>query len=105
MPSPTSQPARVPGYDLAAPAESDALASLQRVFGHARGVKVWAEACARAGVAPAYVNTIPLLERVADSLGRDGGAAATIARSISIRVRTYTQLVARAAAAKTGARA
>ena len=102
---PSSSPARVPGYNLAPPTEADAVAALQRVFGTARGMQLWADACGRAGVTAGQVGTSALLERAIEFLGSDGGAAATVARSIAIRMRTYTQLVARSAAAKTGARA
>lgn len=103
--SPHSTQPRVPGYALGAPTEADALASLHRVFGSERGQSVWSDACDLAGIAPGAVNTTTDLERVARSLASQGGAAATIARSITIRLRTYNQLAARAAAAKTGARA
>ena len=95
----------MPGYELGAPTESDALASLHRVFGSERGQSVWSDACALAGLAPGAVSTTTDLERVARSLASQGGAAATVARSITIRLRTYNQHAARAAAAKTGARA
>ncbi|HET7190048.1 MAG TPA: hypothetical protein VFI52_17975 [Gemmatimonadaceae bacterium] len=66
---------------------------------------MWSDACALAGLAPGAVSTTTDLERVARSLASQGGAAATVARSITIRLRTYNQLAARAAATKTGARA
>lgn len=103
--SPHSTQPRVPGYELGAPTEADALASLHRVFGSERGQLVWSDACHLAGLVPGAVNTTTDLERVARSLASHGGAAATVARSITIRLRTYTQLAARAAAARTGARA
>lgn len=100
----SSLPTRVPGYDLAAPTESDALASLQRVFGSARGTQLWTDACRLAGLAPGNLRTTADLERATQTLGSQGGAAATVARSIGIRIRTHTQLMARSAAANSGAR-
>lgn len=103
MTSPAGRPARLPGYDLAAPTESDAVAALERVFGPARGRETWAEACGLAGVAVGRANG-PLLERTLESLASQGGAAATVARSIGIRMRTYAQLAARRASSGAGAR-
>lgn len=95
----------MPGYGLDAPRESDAVAALERVFGAQRGRAFWAEACGRAGVLVDQVSSPALLERVIESLASRGGAAATVGRSISIRLRTYSQLVARSAGSSSGARA
>jgi len=102
---PHSTAPRIAGYELGAPTEADALASLHRVFGSERGQSVWSDACDLAGIPAGAVKTTSDLERVARSLASQGGAAATVSRSITIRLRTYDQLAARAAAARTGARA
>ncbi len=101
-----SQPAatRVPGYGLAAPRESDAVAALERVFGAQRGRALWTEACALAGLRTGETVTTALLERAIESLASQGGAAATVARSISIRLRTFHQLSARLAGSNAGVR-
>jgi hypothetical protein len=104
MSSPPSDAKRIPGYNLAAPTESDALASLQRVFGPDRGLKAWSDACALAGVMPGQVNSSALLERAIGTLARTGGAAATVASSMTIRMRTHKELQARSARTKTGGR-
>ena len=94
---------KLPGYDLAAPSESAAIAAVERVFGPERGRALWALACGLAGVPVGQARTIELLERVTESLASQGGAAATVARSLAIRLRTHTQLAARIAATSTGA--
>ena len=94
---PSSERARIPAYDYAAPSEADALAALQRVFGPARGVEVWTRACVDAGLAAGAVTGSADVSRATDSLARQGGAAATVARAITIRMRTFDRLAARAA--------
>ena len=86
---------KLPGYALDAPREADAVAALERVFGAQRGRAMWAESCGRAGVHVDEALSPELLERVLESLTARGGAAATVARSITIRMRTYAQLAAR----------
>jgi hypothetical protein len=101
----TSAPGpKLAGYDLAPPTEADAVAALTRVFGPDEARALWANACAVAGVNVGQVGAGAPLERATQSLAAQGGAAATVARSIAIRMRTYTQLAARAAATSTGAR-
>ena len=99
---------RLPGYNLAAPTEADALGALERVFGAQRGRALWSDACAMAGLGVGMASTGAALERALQSLASQGGAAATVARSMSIRMRTYAQLAARNSAAppapRTGAR-
>ena len=101
-----SPPGRLPGYNLAPPTEADALGALERVFGTERGRARWSDACAMAGLGVGKASTGAALERAVQSLASQGGAAATVARSMSIRMRTYAQLAARstAAAPATGAR-
>lgn len=97
----------LPGYDLAAPTEADVLAALERVFGTERGRTIWADACGGAGLRVGQASTGSALERAVQTLAAQGGAAATVARSITIRMRTYAQLMARSASAipsSTGAR-
>jgi hypothetical protein len=93
----------VPGYNLAAPTEADAIAALERVFGRERGRVLWTSACRQAGLDVGKASTGSALERALKALAAQGGAAATVARSITIRMRTHTQLVARGGAAS-GAR-
>ena len=104
MTSSPPSPTKVPGYGLAAPTEADVLAALERVFGGERGRSMWSDACIRAGLTEGQVRYGPSMERATQALATAGGAAATVARSIAIRMRTYTQLVARSASAATGAR-
>lgn len=104
MTSPTSRPARISAYDYAAPTESDALSALQRVFGPVRGTDTWSAACRAAGLAPGGISSGASFERAVQSLAQQPGAAATVARALEIRLRTYQRLAARAAADPTGAR-
>ena len=85
-------PPRLPGYDLHEPTEDDARASLQRVFGAERGSDLWMQACRDAGLFPGQVRTTILLDRAAKALAAQGGAAAIVARSVEIRLRTYARL-------------
>lgn len=106
MSSPTL-PARIPGYGLAAPGEPDARAALERVFGPDKGAQAWSAACRAAG-ATGPVDTVERLERVVQALAAQGGAVATVARSLEIRIRTHARLAAlatRSAATKAGATA
>ena len=89
----------VPGYNLAAPTEADALAALERVFGRERGRSLWTDACRQAGLDIGRASTGPALQRALEALAAPGGAAATVARSMTIRIRTHTQRAARSAAA------
>ena len=89
-------PPRLPGYELREPTEDDARAALQRVFGVERGAEFWAQACRDAGLFPGQVRTCILLDRAAKALSAQGGAAAMVARSVEIRLRTYARLAATA---------
>lgn len=89
-------PPRLPGYDLHEPTEDDARMSLARVFGAERGAELWAQACREAGLFPGHVRTTILLDRTVKALAAQGGAAATVARSVEIRLRTYARLAAKA---------
>lgn len=104
MSTSSSSPKKLAGYNLAAPTESDAIAALERVFGAVRGRTAWSDACGMAGVAPGTAHPGAPLSRVIQALAAQGGAAATIARSIEIRARTYMQIAARQSAPSTGAR-
>lgn len=95
-------PPRIADYSYEAPTESEVVASLTRVFGPERGSEAWARACGVAGVAVGRVATLLQLERCGLALATAGGASATVARSIEIRVRTYNRLAARAATAPRG---
>ena len=89
---------RLPGYDLSAPTEATALASLERVFGVDRGREAWALACSSAGLVMGFVHSADALQRATSALSAQGRAAASIARSITIRARTHAQLLARSGA-------
>lgn len=93
--TPTGPP-RLPGYDLHQPTEDDARMSLARVFGGERGAERWAQACRDAGLFPGQVRTTIMLERATKALAAQGGAAAMVARSVEIRLRTYARLAANA---------
>ena len=103
MPAVTSSPSRLPGYDLAPPTEVSALASLERVFGAERGRETWATACSSAGLVMGFVHSQDALLRATAALTAQGGAAATVARSITIRMRTHAQLLARSGTTPSGA--
>ena len=94
--SPLPGPTRVPGYDLAAPTEADVVAALQRVWGAERAPRMWSQACRDADIPVGRVDTLDRLETVSRALAAQGGAAATLARSIEIRIRTYVRLQRRA---------
>lgn len=90
---------RIPEYEYSAPTEAEVVASLRRVFGPERGTESWARACRAASLPVGGVSTPALVERAAQALAADGGAAATVARSVAIRLRTYNRLAARSGAA------
>jgi len=96
MLSPPTSPPRLPGYDLSEPTEDDARMALQRVFGADRGAERWAQACREAGLFPGQLRTTPMLDRAVKALASQGGAAAMVARSVEIRLRTYARLAATA---------
>ena len=98
MTSPLTPPPRLREYDLTAPSEADAIAALRRVFGAARGMDAWNDACRAAGLVPGAISSVDELQRAADALATQAGAAPTVARAITLRVRTYNWLAARAAA-------
>ena len=86
------RPPPLPGYKLQQPTESDAVAALHRVFGAERSAERWGTACRAAGLVPGRVFGAPQLEKVVSALSSQGGATATVARSIEIRMRTYARL-------------
>ena len=102
MSTPPQHQARIPGYNLGMPAEPDVQASLERVFGAEQGAQRWTEACRSAGVFVGRIRGEDQLERAIQALGAQGGASASVARSIEIRMRTYARLAARAATARPG---
>ncbi|HEY5219111.1 MAG TPA: hypothetical protein VIJ16_04840 [Gemmatimonadaceae bacterium] len=89
-----TDPARIPGYQLSPPTESDAVASLVRVFGAERGATIWHGACRAAMMVVGTVNSVARLERAVESLAQRGSAEAGVARSLAIRLRTYARLSA-----------
>jgi hypothetical protein len=95
MPRYPHSAARLAGFELAAPTEADAIASLERVFGRERGRSIWSDACRSAGVQEGQVLYGRAMERVAEALAVLGGAAAAVARSLTIRMRNHAQLAAR----------
>ena len=92
---------RIPDYGLDAPTEADVVAALHRVWGPERGSRMWAEACRAAGVSMGHVDTLDRLIRVNGFLAAQGGATATLARSVEIRIRTWTRLQSRSATGPT----
>jgi hypothetical protein len=103
MLSPPTAP-RIPVYNFTVPTEADAVAALQRVWGPERGESCWFNACRSAGLPVGRIANVNDLERATAELARQGGATATVARSIEIRLRTYARLAAKTAASSTGAR-
>jgi hypothetical protein len=97
-----TSPGPVPGYALNPPGEADARAALERVFGAERGAERWADACRAAGLATGRVGTGAPLLRAVEALAGQGGATATVARSLDIRIRTYARLAAHASAPTAG---
>jgi hypothetical protein len=95
-PTPAQLPP-IPRYALSAPTEADAVAALGRVFGAGRGAERWTRACREAGVLEGTVDAWEALPRVAAALAAQDGAAASVARSLEIRLRTYRRLAGRAA--------
>jgi len=89
---------RIPAYGYGAPTEAEVVASLARVFGPQRGSEAWAKACRAAGARVGAVTTTAQVTRCAQALAAEGGAFATVARSVDIRMRTYIRLAATAAA-------
>ena len=102
MPPPPDAPGAIPGYGLTPPGELQAREALRRVFGDERGDGRWSEACRAAGLHPGHVLARPQFEAAVRALAGQGGPAATIARSLEIRLRTYDRLAAHAAAAHAG---
>lgn len=95
---PPATPPRVREYGLTAPTEADAIAALQRVFGAGRGIDAWTAACRGAGLSVGAITSVDQLQRAAEALASQPGAAPTVARAITLRIRTYNWLAARAAA-------
>ncbi|WP_309672571.1 hypothetical protein [Gemmatimonas sp.] len=93
----------IPGYNLVEPSERDACAAMQRVFGAIKADERWAQACAQVNLRPGFVQPGEELRDVAAALALQGGAAATVARSIEIRIRTYYGLPLTPASASTSA--
>jgi len=83
-------------HNFAAPTAADSLAALTRVVGAERADALWTEACHGAGLAHAG-DPIELdaLHASTEQLQANGGAVATVARAIQIRLRTYARLAAR----------
>jgi hypothetical protein len=102
MLSPPSVPG-IPGYnDYRAPTEDDARAALNRVFGPERGAEHWSQACRAAGLSTGRVQGAEPLARAIQALAAQGGPSKAVARSIEIRMRTYTRLAAKSLALSDG---
>lgn len=95
--SPAPDPTRIPVYNFSVPREADAVAALHRVWGPERGDRLWERACQLAGVRPGHARDVDQLTRATAALAQEGGATATVARSIEIRLRTHARLAAKAA--------
>ena len=96
--APPPRPHTIPGYNLVEPSEQDVQAALTRVFA-AAGAERWAEACTAAGLRAGFVRQGARLDAALAALKQQGGAAASVARSIEIRIQTFTRLAARSAPA------
>jgi len=92
--------ATVASHAYRGPTATDSEAALARVVGPERGAELWAEACQAAGVRAGNDATPDELQRATDFLVAQGGAVATVARAIQIRIRTYERLAARGATAQ-----
>jgi len=91
--TPNTTPATaIPGYSLEPPGEADARAALERVFGPERGAERWNLACREAGVVPGLARKPEAFARAVQCLAAQGGATASVARSLEIRIRTYARL-------------
>ena len=86
-------PSTIPGYQLAAPSEQDALTFLARALGADQAASLWMRAC-REGGGRAGSLSLDELERVVQALAREEGAAGVVGSSLSIRVRSYRLLAA-----------
>jgi hypothetical protein len=103
MLSHTPHPPGIPGYnDYRAPTEADARAALHRVFGAERGAERWAQACGACGVPVGRAEGVDRLRRAISTLAEQGGAAAAVARSIEIRLRTHARLAAKSLTVSAG---
>jgi hypothetical protein len=100
----TSRAPAIPGYSLDAPGEGDACAALERVFGADRGAERWTQACREAGLVPGLVRKPDAFARVVACLASQGGATASVARSLEIRIRTYARLAGHKTRPAAGAR-
>jgi hypothetical protein len=90
----SSPPIASHGY--AAPTAADSLAALTRVVGPERAEVLWSEACRGAGLAHAGDPlSLEELQATSEQLRAHGGAIATVAYAMQIRLRTYARLAAR----------
>ncbi len=89
--------APIVSHRFTAPTAAESRAALSRVVGPQRGAALWEQACAAAGIDP-DADPVPAddLRRATEALAGHGGAVATVARAIQIRLRTYARLAARA---------
>lgn len=104
MTAPAPDTPRIKDYDLSAPTEQSALVSLTKVFGAERAAELWERACQSSGYAVGHVTSPRQVERCAIALVLNGGACATVGRSVEIRLRTYYRLASRTGAPLTGER-
>ncbi|MBA4158485.1 MAG: hypothetical protein H0X65_13555, partial [Gemmatimonadetes bacterium] len=89
MPLPSSNPGRIPAYDLSEPTEEYVRAALERVFGPDGATDRWSESCRLAGLVSGNVDTGSQLQRALRVLAEQGGPAAVTARSMQLRMSTY----------------
>ena len=93
----------IASYNLRAPTEDDVRAALLRVFGAERGEQLWTDACREAGAPPGRVRSGDQFQQVIRRLSAQGGAVATVALSVEIRLKSYARLAERAALSSRGA--
>jgi hypothetical protein len=90
---PTPRP--VPGYGLAPPTPSDALAFLARAVGPDAAANEWLRACTAAH-APSAGLSVDEMMRVSEELASREGVVGVIGKSLVVRVRTYRLLAGNA---------
>ena len=76
-------------YGLPAPSREDARESILLALDDEEGAKVWAAACAHAGVSDDGALDVEAIRRIAEYLKRQPGVVSVVGNSLAIRVDTY----------------
>ena len=90
--APPAGAAPVPGYNLAAPTEQDALLALARLVGPDKAKATWAAACAAAGV-PRLGMSVAQLQLAAQQLAQQPGIVSVTGNSLMVRLISYQKLL------------